>query len=185
MSPLLANLGKPYLVEGASVSLSQTLLLGLIAGATIFLGLPLGRLRTPAPGLRVLLNAMATGVLVFLLWDVLSAAWEPIDTDLSALSDGGGFAPVLGYGLLFAGGLAVGLLGLVAYETWMQRRAKRPVPPIGPGAMSVTEVAERGTRSVFGSAARRLALLIAIGIGLHNFAEGLAIGQSAAQGEIA
>jgi zinc transporter, ZIP family len=132
------------------VSLSQTLLLGLIAGATIFLGLPLGRLRTPAPGLRVLLNAMATGVLVFLLWDVLSAAWEPIDTDLSALSDGGGFAPVLGYGLLFAGGLAVGLLGLVEYETWMQRRAKRPVPPIGPGAMSVTEVAERRTRSVFG-----------------------------------
>jgi ZIP family zinc transporter len=35
------------------------------------------------------------------------------------------------------------------------------------------------------SAARRLALLIAVGIGLHNFAEGLAIGQSAARNEIA
>jgi ZIP family zinc transporter len=35
------------------------------------------------------------------------------------------------------------------------------------------------------SAARRLALLIAIGIGLHNFAEGLAIGQSAASNDIA
>ena len=32
---------------------------------------------------------------------------------------------------------------------------------------------------------RRLALLIATGIGLHNFGEGLAIGQSAASGEIA
>jgi ZIP family zinc transporter len=32
--------------------------------------------------------------------------------------------------------------------------------------------------------ARQLALLIAVGIGLHNFAEGLAIGQSAASGEI-
>ncbi|MDQ1721926.1 MAG: zinc transporter, family, partial [Pseudonocardiales bacterium] len=30
----------------------------------------------------------------------------------------------------------------------------------------------------------RLALLIAVGIGLHNFSEGLAIGQSAASGEI-
>ena len=35
------------------------------------------------------------------------------------------------------------------------------------------------------SAARRLTLLIAVGIGLHNFAEGLAIGQSAASGELA
>jgi ZIP family zinc transporter len=34
------------------------------------------------------------------------------------------------------------------------------------------------------SRARQLAFLIAVGIGLHNFAEGLAIGQSAASGEI-
>ena len=35
------------------------------------------------------------------------------------------------------------------------------------------------------SPARWLALLIATGIGLHNFSEGLAIGQSAAQDEVA
>jgi ZIP family zinc transporter len=35
------------------------------------------------------------------------------------------------------------------------------------------------------TAARRLAFLIAVGIGLHNFGEGLAIGGSAAQGKIA
>jgi ZIP family zinc transporter len=34
------------------------------------------------------------------------------------------------------------------------------------------------------SPTQRLALFIAIGIGLHNFSEGLAIGQSAAQGKI-
>ena len=41
------------------------------------------------------------------------------------------------------------------------------------------------TRGISGwSAARRLSLLIAVGIGLHNFGEGLAIGGSAAAGQI-
>ena len=170
------------------MSLPQTLLLGLIAGGTIFLGLPLGRLRSPAAGLRVFLNAAAVGVLLFLVWDVLSAAWEPIDEGLGALHDGdGSIGDVLGYGLLFAGGLAVGLLGLVAYERWMKGRAlaaQSATRPYGPGAMAASEVAGRRSRFGSWSAARQVALLIAVGIGLHNFAEGLAIGQSAATGEI-
>ena len=167
------------------MSLPQTLLLGLIAGGTILLGLPLGRLRAPAPGLRVLLNAAAIGVLLFLLWDVLAQAWQPIDEGLAALHTGGGSAAgVAGYGLLFAGGLAAGLLGLVAYETWMKRRMAAAARPYGPGAMAATEVRARQGVAAW-SPARQLALLIAVGIGLHNFAEGLAIGQSAASGEIA
>jgi len=128
------------------VSLSQTLLLGLIAGGTIVFGLPVARLRGPAPGLRVLLNAMAIGVLLFLFWDVLGAAWAPIDEDLAALHEGGGgFAGIVGYGALFVGGLAVGLLGLVAYEMWMRRSATRAAQPYGPGAMAAAEVnARRG-----------------------------------------
>jgi ZIP family zinc transporter len=175
----------PNLREEPFVSLSQTLLLGLIAGGTILLGLPLGRLRAPAPGLRVLLNAAAVGVLLFLLWDVLSQAWEPIDEGLAGLHTGDGSpARVAGYGILFAGGLAVGLLGLVGYEMWMKRRMAATARPYGPGAMAATEVrALQGVASW--SPARQLALLIAVGIGLHNFAEGLAIGQSAASGEIA
>ena len=47
-------------------------LMGAIAGLTIFLGLPLGRLRNPAPKLRAGLNAVAIGILVFLLFDVLA-----------------------------------------------------------------------------------------------------------------
>ena len=66
------------------MSLSKTLLLGFIAGVTIVFGLPIGRLRRPAPGLRLMLNAIAVGVLLFLVWDVLSAAWEPIDAALAA-----------------------------------------------------------------------------------------------------
>ena len=51
--------------------------------------------------------------------------------------------------------------------------------------MAVDELKARRLRGVNASPARQLALLIAVGIGLHNFAEGLAIGQSAASGDIA
>jgi ZIP family zinc transporter len=171
------------------MGLGPTLVLGLIAGATILLGLPIGRLRRPAAGLRALLNAVAVGVLLFLVWDVLSAAWEPIDGALGQIHEGkGGLGGAIGYGALFAGGLAVGLLSLVVYQGWMKRtaaRAARTVPPtnLGPGAAHVSELAPPPSRTW--TPARRLALLIAVGIGLHNFAEGLAIGQSAAAGEIA
>jgi ZIP family zinc transporter len=173
------------------MDLGRTLLLGLLAGVTIVLGLPVGRLRRPMPNLRLFLNATAVGVLVFLVWDVLSAAWEPVDSALAAIHDHrGGVAAALGWGVLFAGGLAVGLLGLVGYDRFMARQARRvrSVPQavgLGPGAMSVGErpTAFRGVAAW--SPARRLALLIAVGIGLHNFAEGLAIGQSAARNEIA
>jgi ZIP family zinc transporter len=163
------------------VELSKTLLLGAIAGITIVIGLPIGRLRRPIPALRLFLNATAVGILLFLLWDVLSAAWEPIDSALAAKhAHEGGLAPVFGYGSLFVGGLSVGLLSLVAYDRYMSRAARQH----GPGAMSVDESPIRNGIASW-SPARRLALLIAVGIGLHNFAEGLAIGQSAARNEVA
>jgi ZIP family zinc transporter len=169
------------------VSLPNTLLLGFIAGVTILAGLPIGRLRKPAPSLRLLLNAIAVGILVFLVWDVFSHAWEPLDAALIAVhAHTGGLGPVFGYGVLFLGGLSVGLLSLVAYERMMTRSAARSTQRVGPGAMSAVEADRLGRRGVASwSVARRLALMIAIGIGLHNFAEGLAIGQSAAAGEVA
>jgi len=168
------------------VDLSKTLILGFIAGITIVLGLPVGRLRRPMPSLRLVLSATAVGVLLFLVWDVLSAAWDPIDAALGAVHDHtGGLAPVFKYGALFAVGLSAGLLSLVAYEKYMSKIARRTATPRGgPGAMSVQELPAR-TGVASWSPARRLALLIAVGIGLHNFAEGLAIGQSAASNQVA
>ena len=165
----------------------QTLILGFIAGVTILLGLPVGRLRSPrhsrtTPGLRVLLNAIAIGILIFIVWDLLDQAWEMIGSMLGKVHDGAGsVAPVLGFGALLFAGLGAGLLTLAAYERWLAGDGISPI--LGPGAMAADELTIRQAGTW--TAARRLALLIAVGIGLHNFGEGLAIGGSAAQGKIA
>jgi ZIP family zinc transporter len=153
---------------------SQVTLLGAIAGATIFLGLPLGRVRARIPRTRAWLNAVATGILLFLLWDVLAHAWEPIDAALAQRRAG----TVAGLAVVFVAGLGVGLLSLVYFDRWVARRPP-PRPSLGPGAASVAEFTQSPP-----STARSLALMIATGIGLHNFAEGLAIGNSAATGEL-
>ena len=74
------------------MSTSEILLLGAIAGFTIFLGLPIGRVRNPAPRLRALLNATAIGILLFLLWDVLTEAQQRVLDDNQRPDPGpGGF----------------------------------------------------------------------------------------------
>jgi ZIP family zinc transporter len=155
----------------------QTLLLGAVAGLTIFIGLPIGRIRSVSPSVRAMLAATATGILVFLFWDVLAAAVDPVETALTAGRDGrfGWLAALL------AGGFAVGLLTLVYYDAWMKARRRKAF--LGPGAASTAEF-EHDHHFKGMSPARWLALYIAAGIGLHNFSEGLAIGQSAAQNRV-
>ena len=142
------------------MNLGATLALGAIAGGTIVFGLPVGRLRTPAVTLRVLLSACAVGVLLFLVWDVLSAAWAPIDEQLSGTT-----TPDLAlYSVPFVGGICAGLLSVVAYERFISRRRAAATDGV--------------------TSPRSLAMLVAVGIGVHNFAEGLAIGQSARAGAL-
>src|SRR2546430_2287820 len=134
------------------MSFIQTVALGTIAGLTIFLGLPLARLRVVAPRHMAFLNALAIGILLFLFVDIVEHAVEPIEaaiaTDASAL-------PLLL--AVLVGGFGLGLMTLVYY---MHRVSA------GPG---------------FG--ATPLAVVIATGVGLHNFSDGLGVRGSGEEGE--
>jgi zinc transporter, ZIP family len=159
------------------MSTGQTLLLGAIAGLTIYLGLPMGRLGSLSRNAKAASTAFATGILIFLLWDVLGHGVEPVESAVEAHN----WSRLAELAPLAAGGLALGLMSLVYYDRWMA--GKRATPLVGPGAAAVDEFTSRSWVERL-TAGQRLALLIATGIGLHNFGEGLAIGQAAAADEV-
>ncbi len=141
----------------------DTSILGAIAGATIMLGMPLARLRRPPLRLQGFLSALSIGVLLFLVWEVLSSAELPISASVGRAADG--LIPwtvALGLVALLLIGFAAAYLSLVLFNQ---------------------KVLAKG-RSAHELPATRLALLIACGLGLHNFSEGLAIGQSSARGAL-
>src|SRR6266571_7737624 len=93
---------------------AQPLLLGGLAGFTIFFGLPLAFLKNLNLRVRGFLTAMSTGILVFLLVEITYKVIESIE-DLS-LSAAGGFHTLkdtFTYGGIFAAGLFIGLMGPV------------------------------------------------------------------------
>ena len=152
-----------------------TLLLGAIAGITIFVGLPFARYRDTGVAVRIFMTALAAGILLFLFVDVTAHAFGPVEEGAEESEWG----DMIGFGLLFAGGIIAGLMSLVYYDRWMSRQRGKAL--LGPGAAATAEY-ERSWMARL-SAGEWLALLIASGIGVHNFAEGLAIGQSSAAGE--
>ena len=68
------------------MSALQIATLGASRDSPIFLGLPVGRLRNPSLGMKVFLNATATGVLLFLFWDVAAHAVEPVEAALTTVT---------------------------------------------------------------------------------------------------
>jgi ZIP family zinc transporter len=140
------------------MNFTQTVLLGSIAGFTIYLGLPIGRVKGISEKTHSFLSMTSAGILLFLFFDVFSQLSEPIEETLTQRSFGE-FSILLAVSVV---GFGIGLLGLIAFEHSIIRRT---------AAQSLSPT--------------RLALMIATGIGLHNFSEGLAIGQSSASGEIA
>ena len=158
------------------MSSAQILGLGALAGLTIFIGLPMGRLHDVGQTFKAFLSATATGILLFLFWDVLKEAVDPVESALNA-SHWGRFSWL---SALAFGGFALGLLSLVYYDAWMKARRRKSF--LGPGAASATELERSHFTGL--TPARWLALFIASGIGLHNFSEGLAIGQAGAKGTL-
>jgi ZIP family zinc transporter len=159
------------------MSTGQILLLGAIAGLTIFIGLPIGRMHRVSLQTKGFLSAAATGILIFLLWDVLSGAVNPVE---QALENGqtGRFA---WWATILTLGFSIGLVSLVLYDGWMKRRRRKTFVSVG--AAAATDLRRHWFHGM--SPGRWLSLFIATGIGLHNFSEGLAIGQSAARDELA
>jgi ZIP family zinc transporter len=141
------------------MSFGETVILSAFAGFTIYLGLPIGRLRNISATWQAVLTTGAAGIILFLIYDVLAQAVEPVTSALEAARTGTGsvgtFAVDAG---ALAASVAIGLLSVTWLTTRLRSRAASPFQP------------------------RQIALATAIGLGLHNFSEGLAIGQSAATG---
>jgi zinc transporter, ZIP family len=170
------------------VSFVETVLLGAFAGFTIFIGLPFGRMQILSARARVALAMFAVGVLAFLFVDVFEHAFEIVEDAMTGWKDGDeGAGRPIGLFALLAAGVTAGPLGL-AFAERLLRPAGPAQPPIAGGATDTMAADDLLRIELAADASRRRALrtgmTIAGAIGLHNFAEGLAIGVSASAGEI-
>lgn len=171
------------------MSFAQTVALGALAGFTIYLGLPVGRLQLLSSRARVALAMFSVGVLAFIFVDVLSNATGIVGLTLTAVKyHHQSVAYLIWLVVLLGAGFAAGSAGLALIERRM-RPLGAHTPPIAGGAgtnMLAVNDADRlaSERDATRQRALRTGLTIAAAIGVHNFAEGLAIGVSARAGAI-
>jgi zinc transporter, ZIP family len=168
------------------MSFVETVLLGALAGFTIYLGLPIGRLQLVNARTRVALAMFSVGILVFLLVDVLGHGFEIAEDAVAEFEAGeAGFGHAFALSLLLVGGFGLGSAGLGILERRL--RSSSAPPPIAGGATDVLAAGDQRLESSLAMArahALRTGLIIAMAIGVHNLAEGLAIGVSARSGEV-
>ena len=170
------------------MSFGETVILGGLAGFTIYLGLPFGRIELISSRARVALAMFSVGVLAFLFAEVLVHGVEIVEEAFEHLEEGeGSVGRTALLSLMLGAGFAIGCAGLAVVEKWI--RPRKETPPIAGGASDAMTVdqaellaREQGTGR---ARALRTGMTIAAAIGLHNFAEGLAIGVSASTGQIA
>ena len=144
---------------------------------------------TPEPAWSLLLLFALLGVLVGVLPVYLGLLWFPLLRRLDR--------SVLDFMLALTAGLLV-FLGVDAVVEALELAARVPGPYRGTGLVAIGVIgailvlvgmSRRSMRTAEGRSeadrALAVAYLIAIGIGLHNFGEGLAIGAAYAVGELA
>jgi len=171
------------------VSFGETVALGALAGFTIYLGLPAGRMQLLDSRARVALAMFSVGILAFIFVDVLSNALAIVHTALDQVKH---HTASVGYLISLVVLLMAGFLAGSSGLPWIERRM-RPVgprtPPIAGGSSTATVTPSEADAlarelDVARRRALRTGLTIAAAIGVHNFAEGLAIGVSARAGAI-
>src|SRR5918994_3555442 len=110
------------------VSFAETVVLGGLAGLTIYLGLPFGRLQIIGDRARVALAMFAVGVLAFLFADIFEHALGIVEEPVEAFEEGEqGIGEAIGLVALLGAGFAAGTAGLALLERWI-----RPKGPTGP-----------------------------------------------------
>ena len=169
------------------LSFGETVLLGALAGFTIYLGLPLGRIEFISRRAKVALAMFSVGVLAFLFAEVLVHGVEIVEEHFEELGEGeGSLLEGLGLALMLGLGFTAGSAGLALVERRMRSSSQRPISGGATDAMTVdqADIAAAGDEFSARAAALRTGMTIAAAIGIHNFAEGLAIGVSASTGEI-
>lgn len=167
--------------------------LGAVAGFTIYLGLPVAAMKQVSPRVKGFLNAITIGVLIFILIEVLPEAKQLTEDTMVNIGVGTGYI----YVVALVAGMALGIFGLVAYEQQFirirkkrdnlrasatplvdSRVSEKPVSGMETKASSALTIQKEIKPEIDFEESKRIALTIAIGIGVHNFSEGLAIGQS-------
>jgi len=130
----------------------------------------------------------AVGVLAFLLVDVFEHALHIAEEAVEGYEAGEGtLGKAIGFPLMLAGGFAAGCAGLALLERRIRRSTDLPRMAGGSSDAMTVEQAQAfavAETDLLRKRALRLGMTIAAAIGIHNFAEGLAIGVSASAGEI-
>ena len=152
-----------------------TAIFSLIMGISIFLSLPIVLRRKTSASMTMLLNAVAIGILIFLMADVFSDA-APTLYGSGALY---GYGAVPLYSAIFAVAFIIGFFMLYLFEN----RSKKGLTPArtslmiatGIGLQNLTEGLVFGALSVTLGLFSGVALVVLFGFTIQNITEGFPI----------